>query len=117
MERRHPDNFARRKPETYTPEEFLRCVALLMEILDKDLPEENYQRALKKMNELCQMTRKDIEALQAAPFQMPDLEKQWADVPADDSPLVQHPSSAENPTALPTLAVNPATPYTSESPV
>ena len=117
LERRHPDNFARRKPETYTPEEFLRCVALLMEILDKDLPEENYQRALKKMNELCQMTRKDIEALQAAPFQMPDLEKQWADVPADDSPLVQHPSSAENPTALPTLAVNPATPYTSESPV
>jgi hypothetical protein len=79
----------------------------------------------------------------AAPFQMPDLEKQWAEadrrrdadhrklshddndaepkaIPSGssaESPLAQHPSFAKNPPPSPTLAATLETPYTSELPL
>jgi hypothetical protein len=155
LERRNPDDFARRTPETYTASEFASLLTAVMDGICDDLPEENYQRVMKKLEQLCEGANQNVQADKAAPRKMPDLEKEWANadlrrqpkrlpgsnkvdhidfkddldddfkdepskIPshsAAESPLVQHPSSAETPPPFPTLAVTPETPYTSELPL
>ena len=79
LERRHPDDFARRAPNTYTAEEFARCIAMVAHTITQDLPEANYERVIKKLDRLHEMTREDVQAEQAAPFKMADLEMEWAE--------------------------------------
>ena len=79
LERRHPDEFARRPPNVYTPDQFARAMGQIIEIIDKDLPEENYQRAMEKLDEIVEMTREDFKALCDQPPKFPDLEKEWAE--------------------------------------
>ena len=75
LEHRHPDDFALRKPDTYTAEEFAYCIGMVMETIVKDLPEENYQRAMKKIEELYEMSREDYLALPKESSKMPNLPK------------------------------------------
>jgi len=79
LERRNPNDLAPRKPETYTTDEFARCIAWAMEGVGQDLPEENYQRLLKNLDRLEKMTKEEVQAERAAPFKLPDLEKEWAE--------------------------------------
>jgi hypothetical protein len=79
LERRNPDEFARRTPNTYTTEEFSRCMAMVANALTRDLPEENYERVMKELDRLHEMTKEDVQADRAAPFKMADLEKEWAE--------------------------------------
>jgi hypothetical protein len=79
LERRNPDDFARRTPNTYTLAEFSGCIAIVANALTRDLPEETYERLMKELDRLHEMTKEDVQADRAAPFKMPALEKEWAE--------------------------------------
>jgi hypothetical protein len=54
LERRNPEDFARRLPEVLTKEELHQLLDRFVESLLKDLPEENYQRIMASMDEFLQ---------------------------------------------------------------
>jgi hypothetical protein len=79
LERRNPKDFAPRKPETYTVGEFASFVASIVEGISENMPEENYQRIIRELDQLHEMTKEDVQAERAAHFRSPDLEREWAE--------------------------------------
>jgi hypothetical protein len=103
LERRNPEEFARRPLHLFTADRIAQMMAQIAEVLDKDLPEENYQRVMAKITQLVEQCREESQALQWQPSHG-----------ADEPPPVQHPSSEASEVAIPTLAAIPEPACTSE---
>jgi hypothetical protein len=57
LERKNPEDFARRSPTIFTAEEVCQVISIIVEILNQDIPEENCQKALHKLEELIESQR------------------------------------------------------------
>ncbi len=100
LERKNPEDFARRSPTIFTGEEVCQVISLIVEILNKDIPEENCQRALQKLEELIEHQRQ----MQNTPT-LPD-EPHLLALPRNPSPA-EHPSFETFPVPISYPAATP----------
>jgi len=85
LERKNPEDFARRPPTLFTGEEVFHMISQIVEILHDDLPEANCQRAIEKLEELIELQR----LKQTTPtFPKPPITLD----PCLPTPEMQHPS-------------------------
>jgi hypothetical protein len=91
LERKNPDDYAPRPPFLFTPEQAKRLMAHLAIILNEEIPEENFDRAMKKIEQLLESCREE-EIIPPLPNPSPNLQFSPSE-PTYPLPHVQHPPS------------------------
>ncbi len=88
LERKNPEDFALHPPTVFTGEEVFQMMSLVVDILHQDIPEENCQRAMEKIEQIIELQR---------------LEQTTPTFPNHPKPLVLTPNSspAEHPSFEP----------------
>jgi hypothetical protein len=85
LERRNPHDFGEHSPKTLTDKQVADMIDQMVEVLHKDVPEENYVSALKKLDELmaeCDSLRRPIVV--EPRDDAPDCHQPWDDDPPDE---------------------------------
>ena len=90
LERKNPEDFALRPPTVFTGEEVFQMISVIVEILNQDIPEENCQRAIEKIEQMIEAQRLEQT--------VPSFPK-----PPNPPPLIQNPLPAEHPAFEPTV--------------
>ncbi len=100
LERRNPDDFARRSPNVLTDAQVAEMIGQMVEVLHEDVSEENYARAMRKLDQLlveCKSVNepivlepRDDGLADAEPFD-DDPNDEQVDPKDDDSPPIPDP--------------------------
>jgi hypothetical protein len=100
LERRNPDDFAKRSPNVLTDTQVADMIGQLVEVLHEDVSEENYARAMQKLDQLlaeCKSVKepivlepRDDELADDEPFDDDRNDEQF-DPKDDDSPQIPDP--------------------------
>jgi hypothetical protein len=57
LERKNPEDFARRPPTLFSGEDVFQVISQIVEILQQEIPEANCQRAIEKLEEILEVCR------------------------------------------------------------
>ena len=68
LERRNPDDFTIRQPHLVTEQQLADTIHHLVEVINHDLPEENYHRAIQKLDDIMLEMRKLHEPIGVVPI-------------------------------------------------
>jgi hypothetical protein len=89
LERKNPEDFALRPPTVFTGEEVFQMMSLIIDILHQDIPEENCQRAMDKIEQII-----ELQCLEQTTPTFPNHPKPLALNP--NSSPAEHPSFEPN---------------------
>ena len=68
LERRNPEDFAVRQPHLVTEQQMADIITHLIEVINEDLPEENYRRAIQKLDDVLLEMRNLHEPIGVEPI-------------------------------------------------
>jgi hypothetical protein len=87
LERRNPDDFARRSPNVLTDQQVVDIIDQMIEVLYKDVHEENYIRAMQKLDQLLVECKSVGAPIRVEPRDDPfDGDEPFPDQPFDADP-------------------------------